>query len=75
LGSLYNPSGRLGNTFGRCPVFANRLDDSATPLDDINNSDNSRFPFERGKDFNEDRPDARSSCPDANLRRIELRCF
>jgi len=40
-----------------------------------NNSDNSRFSFERGTDFNEDRLDARSSRPDANLIRIELSCF
>jgi len=31
--------------------------------------------FDRGKDFSEDCPDARSSHPDANLIRIELRCF
>jgi hypothetical protein len=39
------------------------------------NSDNSKCPFERGKDFSEDRPDAWSSRPDANLIRIELRYF
>jgi hypothetical protein len=35
----------------------------------------SRVPFERGKDFSEDHPDARSSRPDVNLIKIELRCF
>jgi hypothetical protein len=35
----------------------------------------SRVPFERGKDFSEDRPDARSSRSDVNLIKIELRCF
>jgi hypothetical protein len=39
------------------------------------NSDNSRIPFERGKDFSEDRPDAWSSRPDVNLIKIELRGF
>jgi hypothetical protein len=34
-----------------------------------------RVPFERGKDFSEDRPDARSSRLDVNLIKIELRCF
>jgi hypothetical protein len=49
--SICRPSGRLGNTSGRYPVV----------------QINSRFPFERGKDFSED-------CPDANLIRIEL-CY
>jgi hypothetical protein len=40
-----------------------------------NSSDNSRFPFERGKDFSKDRLDARSSRLDTKLIRIELRCF
>jgi len=35
----------------------------------------SRVPFERGKDFSEDRPDARSSRPNVNLIKIELHCF
>jgi hypothetical protein len=39
------------------------------------NSNNSRFPFERWKDFNEDRPDARSRRLGANLIKIELRGF
>jgi hypothetical protein len=39
------------------------------------NSDNSRIPFERGKDFSEDRPDARSSRPDAHLIRIRYARF
>jgi len=39
------------------------------------NSDNSRIPFECGNDIDEDRPDARSSRPDANLIKIELRGF
>jgi len=34
-----------------------------------------RVPFKRGKEFSEDRPDARSSCPDMNLIKIELRYF
>jgi hypothetical protein len=38
-------------------------------------SEYSRVPFERGKDFSEDRLDTRSSCPDVNLIKIELRCF
>jgi hypothetical protein len=38
-------------------------------------SEYSRVPLERGKDFSEDRPDARSSRPDLNLIKIELRCF
>jgi hypothetical protein len=38
-------------------------------------SEYSRVPFECGKDFSEDRPDARSSRPDVNLIKIELRCF
>jgi len=38
-------------------------------------SNNSRFPFKCGKDFKKDRLDARSSCPNANLIQIELRCF
>jgi hypothetical protein len=39
------------------------------------NSEYSRVPFERGKDFSKDRSDTRSSRPDANLIKIELRCF
>jgi hypothetical protein len=39
------------------------------------NSDNSRILFERGKDFSEDRPDARSSRLDVSLVKIELRGF
>jgi hypothetical protein len=35
----------------------------------------SRVPFKRGKDFSEDRPDARSSRPDVNLIKLKLRCF
>jgi hypothetical protein len=38
-------------------------------------SEYSRVPFERGKDFREDCLDARSSRPDVNLIKIELRCF
>jgi hypothetical protein len=38
-------------------------------------SEYSRVPFERWKDFSEDRPDAWSSRPDVNLIKIELRCF
>jgi hypothetical protein len=38
-------------------------------------SEYSRVPFERGKDFSEDRPDARSCRLDVNLRKIELRSF
>jgi hypothetical protein len=38
-------------------------------------SEYSRVPFERGKDFSEDRLDARSSRLDVNLIKIELRCF
>jgi hypothetical protein len=38
-------------------------------------SEYARVLFESGKDFNEDRPDARSSRPDANLIKIELCCF
>jgi hypothetical protein len=47
----------------------------ATRLDDVQYSEYSRVPFERGKDFIEDRPDSRSSSPDVNLIKIELRCF
>jgi hypothetical protein len=57
--SICKPSERLNNTSGRYLVV----------------QINSRFPFERGNDFSKDRPDARSSRPDANLIRIELRCF
>jgi hypothetical protein len=39
------------------------------------NSDNSRIPFKRGKDFSEDRPDARSSRLDAHLIRIRYALF
>jgi hypothetical protein len=35
----------------------------------------SRVSVEQGKDFSEDRPDARSSRPDVNLIKIELRFF
>jgi hypothetical protein len=35
----------------------------------------SRVLFENGKDFSEDHPDTRSSRPDVNLIKIELRCF
>jgi len=38
-------------------------------------SEYSKVPFEREKDFSKDRPDARSSRPDVNLIKIELRCF
>jgi len=38
-------------------------------------SEYSRVPFECGKDFSEDRPDAQSSRPDMNLIKIELRYF
>jgi hypothetical protein len=38
-------------------------------------SEYSRVSFERGKDFSEDRPDARSSRSDVNLIKIELCCF
>jgi hypothetical protein len=40
-----------------------------------NSSEYSRVLFECGRDFSEDRPDARSSRPDVNLIKIELRCF
>jgi len=40
-----------------------------------NISEYSKVSFERRKDFSEDRPDARSSRPDANLIKIELSCF
>jgi hypothetical protein len=36
---------------------------------------NSRVPFERGKDFSEDRPNTRSSPPNVNPIKIELHCF
>jgi hypothetical protein len=39
------------------------------------NSDNSKIPFEREKDFSEGRPDARSSRPDAHLIRIRYALF
>jgi hypothetical protein len=39
------------------------------------NLDNSRISFECRKDFSEDRPDARSSCPDAHLIRIRYALF
>jgi hypothetical protein len=39
------------------------------------NSDNSIIPFERGKDFSEDRPDARLSHSDAHLIRIRYARF
>jgi hypothetical protein len=35
----------------------------------------SKVPFERGRDFSEDRSDARSSHPDVNQIKIKLRCF
>jgi hypothetical protein len=38
-------------------------------------SEYSRVPFERGKDFSENRPDARSSRLDVNLIKIELSYF
>jgi len=38
-------------------------------------SEYSKVPFERGKDFHEDRPDARSSRSDVNLIKIELHYF
>jgi hypothetical protein len=38
-------------------------------------SEYSKVPFERGNDFSEDRSDARSSCSDVNLIKIEVRCF
>jgi hypothetical protein len=38
-------------------------------------SKNSRVPFEGGKDFSEDRPDALSNYPDVNLIKIELRYY
>jgi hypothetical protein len=40
-----------------------------------NNSDNSIILFERGKDFSEDRPNARSSRPNAHLIRIRDALF
>jgi hypothetical protein len=53
-------------------VFARRPDDVATCPDDVQYF---RVPFEREKDFREDCPDTRSSRPDVNLIKIELRCF
>jgi len=38
-------------------------------------SEYSKVPFERGRDFSGDRPDARSSRPDVNLIKIELHYF
>jgi hypothetical protein len=38
-------------------------------------SEYSRVPFECGKDFSEDRPEAQSSLLDVNLIKIELCCF
>jgi hypothetical protein len=38
-------------------------------------SEYSKVPFELGKDFSDDRPNAQSSRPDVNLIKIELRCF
>jgi hypothetical protein len=40
-----------------------------------NNSEYSRVLFKCGKDFSEDRSDARSSRSDVNLIKIELHCF
>jgi hypothetical protein len=34
-----------------------------------------RVPFDRGRDFSEDRPDARLSHPDVNPIKMKLRCF
>jgi hypothetical protein len=59
LGSLYKPSGRRGNKSGRCPAFQN------IPV----------FHSNAEMSYSEDRPDARSSPPDADLIKIELRCF
>jgi hypothetical protein len=56
-------------------VSASRPDDVATLSTMSSSSEYSRVPFERGKDFREDHPDARSSHPDVNLIKMELRCF
>jgi hypothetical protein len=61
--------------FGRCSLSASRTDDLVTHPDDIHNSDNSRILFELGKDFSEDRRDARSSRPYAHLIRIRYVLF
>jgi len=59
LGSLCKPSGRRGNTSGRCPVFQN------IPV----------FRSNATRSYSEDRPNARSSRPDVDLIKIELCCF
>jgi len=59
LGSLCKPSGRRGNTSGRCPAFQN------IPV----------FHSNVERSYSEDRPDARPSRPDVDLIRIELLCF
>jgi len=57
LGSLSKPFGRRGNTSERCPAFQN------IPV----------FSSNATRSYSEDRPDARSSLPDMDLIKIELR--
>jgi hypothetical protein len=68
-----------GVVFQKLTLFGKSLQSVRTTWQHIrtisSNSDNSIFLFERGNDFSEDRPDPRSSRPNANLIRIELRCF
>jgi hypothetical protein len=59
LGSLYKPFRRRGNTSGCCPAFQN------IPV----------FSSNAIRNYSEDHPDARSSCPDVDLIKIKLRCF
>jgi hypothetical protein len=59
LGSLCKPFRRRGNTSKRCPVFQNIL----------------VFCSNAEMSYSEDGPNTRSSRPDVDLIRIELRCF
>jgi hypothetical protein len=68
-----------GVGFQKSTLFGNSLQAVQTTWQHVRTmssiSEYSRVSFERGKDFSEDRPDARSSRPDVNLIKIGLRCF
>jgi hypothetical protein len=68
-----------GVEFQKSTLFGKSLQAVQTTWQHIrmmsNVSEYFRVPFEHGKDFSEDRLDARSSRPDVNMIMIELRCF
>jgi hypothetical protein len=80
----HHPDSRLisiqqGVWFQKSTLFGKSLQDVRMTWQHVRTMSSSleysRVSFQHGKDFSEDRPDARSSYPDVSLIKIELRCF